>query len=145
MYKEIYPPMHTAEHILNQTMVRFFNSGRCFSAHIEKKKSKCDYHFDHALKSEEIKKIENQVNKIIGDNLPISEEFISIEEAKQRFNLDRIPEGVILDKVRIIKVGDYDAVPCIGPHVATTKEVGQFRIISSDWTDGVLRIRYKLN
>lgn len=35
--------MHTAEHLLNQTMVRLFNKGRAFSSHIEKKKSKCDY------------------------------------------------------------------------------------------------------
>ena len=34
--KQEYPPMHTAEHILNGTMVRMFGCGRSFSAHIEK-------------------------------------------------------------------------------------------------------------
>ena len=48
------PRMHTAEHILNQTMVRMFDRGRSFSSHIEKKKSKCDYHFDRNLTSEEV-------------------------------------------------------------------------------------------
>ena len=39
------PYMHTVEHVLNQTMVRQFNVERAFSSHLEKKKSKCDYHF----------------------------------------------------------------------------------------------------
>jgi len=37
--KTIDPRMHTAEHILNQTVVRVLGCERCFSAHIEKKKS----------------------------------------------------------------------------------------------------------
>ena len=42
--KKLYnEPMHTCEHILNQTMVRMFGCGRSMNAHIEKKKSKCDY------------------------------------------------------------------------------------------------------
>ena len=45
MSKEIDPRMHSAEHVLNQTMVRMFGTGRAFSAHIEARKSKCDYRF----------------------------------------------------------------------------------------------------
>jgi hypothetical protein len=44
--KQEYPPMHTAEHILNQTMVRMFGCPRSRNAHIERKKSKCDYLLD---------------------------------------------------------------------------------------------------
>ena len=44
--KEEYPPMHTAEHILNGTMVRMFGCTRSRNAHIERKKSKCDYLLD---------------------------------------------------------------------------------------------------
>ena len=44
--KEEYPPMHTAEHILNGTMVRLFGCPRSRNAHIERKKSKCDYLLD---------------------------------------------------------------------------------------------------
>lgn len=33
-------PMHTTEHIINQTMIRLFGCGRSVSAHIERKKSK---------------------------------------------------------------------------------------------------------
>jgi Ser-tRNA(Ala) deacylase AlaX len=137
------PRMHSAEHILNQTMVRMFKCGRSFRAHIEKKKSKCDYHFDRALTEKEIKDIESKVNRVIESDLPVREEFLTKEDAEARYNLERLPEGTG-DRIRIIKVGDYDACPCIGPHVSTTREIGGFRILSSSFEDGVLRIRFKL-
>lgn len=136
-------PMHTAEHILNQTMVRLLGTERCFSAHIEKKKSKCDYHFDRALTVEEIKRIEDQVNDIISADLPVREEIIPLAEAQNNYKLKFTPNEND-NTVRMIRIGEYDAAPCLGPHVSSTREVGVFRIISSDWNEGVLRIRYKL-
>jgi misacylated tRNA(Ala) deacylase len=137
------PRMHSAEHILNQTMVRMFNCGRCFRAHIEKKKSKCDYHFDRPLTGEELDRIESKVNQVIKSDLPVREEFLGREEAQVQYNLERLPEDTG-DRIRIIRVGDYDACPCIGPHVKSTGEIGGFRILSSSFEDGVLRIRFKL-
>ncbi len=134
--------MHTAEHILNQTMVRLFDCGRCISAHIEKKKSKCDYQFDRALTEKEIQDIEMRVNEIIQANLPLTEEWLSKDEAARRFKLDRVPDDVG-QTIRIVKVGDYDACPCIGPHVASTMEIGRFRITTTSYENGVLRIRFK--
>lgn len=135
--------MHSAEHILNQTMVRMFDCGRCFSAHIEKKKSKCDYHFERRLKEEEIEEIQEKVNAVVQGDLPVIEKFITRDEAQKDYSLDRLPIEAG-DDIRIIKVGDYDACPCIGPHVASTKEIGRFRIVSSSFDDDVLRIRFKL-
>ena len=137
------PRMHSAEHLLNQTMVRMFNCGRSFRAHIEKKKSKCDYRFDRPLTDEEIGAIQSKVNEVIESDQPVQEEFLSREEAQARFNLDRLPEETG-DRIRIIRVGDYDACPCIGPHVNSTREIGGFRILSSSFEDGILRIRFKL-
>ena len=143
MSKEYPQEMHTAEHILNQTMVRMFGCGRSFSNHIEKRKSKCDYHFDRNLSNEEIAKIQDQVNKIIEGNYEVNEEFIPRAEASKEFDLDRLPDAVG-EIIRIIKVGDYDACPCIGQHVKNTSEIGVFRIISTGYGDGVLRIRFKV-
>jgi misacylated tRNA(Ala) deacylase len=144
MEKEIDPKMHTAEHILNQTMVRMFGCGRCFSAHIEKKKSKCDYRFDRNLRDEELREIEKTVNNVIAGDFPVTEEYLTREEAASRFVLDRLPQDAG-DKIRIIKVGDYDACPCVGPHVRSSGQLGAFRMISSSFEDGVLRIRYRLS
>ena len=143
MSKSYDPRMHSAEHILNQTMVRMFNRGRSFSAHIEKKKSKCDYHFDRNLTPQELDALEKKVNEIINADMKVTEEFISREEAEKKFNLERLP-GEAGDNIRIIKVGNYDACPCIGMHISSTREISGFKIISSSYEDGVLRIRFKL-
>lgn len=143
MAKNYDPKMHTAEHILNQTMVRLFNKGRSFSAHLEKKKSKCDYKFDRNLNDGEIIDIEKRVNEQIKKNLSVYEEYLNYEEAEKKVSLDKLPDNKS-EKIRIVKVGDYDECPCIGEHVANTREIGTFKIISTDHNDGVLRIRFKL-
>jgi len=137
------PRMHTAEHLLNQTMVRMFGCGRAFSSHIEKKKSKCDYRFSRPLTEEETAELERQVNAVIASNLPVREVFYSREDAAV-LDLARLPEGAAGDGLRVILIGDYDACPCIGPHVNSTGEIGGFRIVSSSFEDGVLRVRFKL-
>jgi Ser-tRNA(Ala) deacylase AlaX len=124
-------------------MVRLFNSGRSFSAHIEKKKSKCDYHFSRNLTPEEILVIEQQVNEIILADLNISEKFLTREEAQLNFNLQRLPEDAG-NEIRIINIGDYDSCPCSGVHVKSTGEIGGFSIISSDFNGSILRVRFKL-
>ena len=143
MGKDYDPRMHSAEHILNQTMVRLFNRGRSFSTHIEKKKSKCDYHFERPLTPEEVADIERRVNAVIRTEAAVTEEFLPRDEAAKMFNLDRLPEGSG-DSVRIIRIGDYDACPCIGQHVRSTTEIGEFRIISTAYENGVLRVRFRL-
>lgn len=142
--KQYYPPMHTAEHILNQTMVRLYGKGRSFSNHIEKKKSKCDYkNFTSNLSEDELIKIESLVNTEIEKNHYVSEEFIDRNEAEQKFNLANLPAEAE-DKIRIIRIGDYDACPCSGIHVKNTSEIGKFKIVSSSFENDILRIRFKL-
>ncbi len=137
--------MHTAEHLLNQTVVRVLGCGRAFSSHIEKKKSKCDYRFQRDLAAEERIEIERRVNEAIKANLPVREDFVPRSEAEKSLDLGRLPEGAAGDTLRVIRIGDYDACPCIGPHAASTAELGIFRIISTGFADGVLRIRFKLD
>ena len=136
-------PMHTAEHILNQTMVRLFRCGRAVSAHIERKKSKCDYLLEQKPTAEQIQEIENKVNDIISQNLPVSVEYLMREDAEKMFDLSRLPKDVA-QTLRIVKIGDYDACPCIGVHVNNTSEIGRFNIVSSDFFDARLRIRFNL-
>ncbi len=141
--KQYHPQMHSAEHILNQTMLRMFNCGRSFSNHIEKKKSKCDYHFERDLTGTELEEIERRVNEVIQNDLKVIEEFISKDDAGKEYNLAKLPDDAG-DTIRIIKIGDYDACPCSGLHVSHTKEIGRFKIISTGFNDGKLRVRFKL-
>jgi alanyl-tRNA synthetase len=143
MKKQIDPRMHSAEHILNQTMDRMFNCGRCFNAHIEKKKSKCDYHFERPLTQQELEKIQTRVNRIIKDDLKVTEEYLSKADAVSKYNTGKLPEDTG-DTIRIVHIGDYDACPCSGLHVESTGAIKGFHITSTSFDDNVLRIRYKL-
>ena len=135
--------MHSAEHILNQTMDRIFKCGRCFNAHIEKKKSKCDYRFDRELTQRELEEIQTRVNQVIADDLPVTEEHISRAEAQRNYNTDKLPKNAG-DTIRIIHIGGYDACPCIGSHVESTAEIPGFKITTASFDNNVLRIRFKL-
>lgn len=142
--KKYNPKMHTAEHILNQTMHRKFQCGRCFRAHIESKKSKCDYKFFRLLTDKEIEEIENQVNSIIKQDLPVKTYFLSLDKAKDIVDLSKLPKDLKVEKIRIVQIGDYDVAACIGEHVNSTKEIGKFKITSVSFDKEVLRIRFKL-
>jgi len=141
--KQEYEPAHTAEHLLNQTMVRMFGCERSKNAHIERKKSKINYNLTECPTAEQIAGIEAKMNELIAHDLPVTYEYVT---------RDNIPEGVVLDKLpedasetlRIVRIGDYDICPCIGSHVKSTKEIGQFKITSTSYKDGSFRIVYKV-
>ena len=143
--KQEYPPMHTAEHLLNATMVKTFGCPRSRNAHIERKKSKCDYILSSSPTAEQIQAIENKVNEVINQNLPVTIEFMTHEQAKNIVDLSKLPEDAS-ETLRIIRIGDYDACACIGAHVSHTSEVGIFKIISYDYDEArqTLRLRFKL-
>ena len=131
--KQEYPPMHTAEHILNQTMVRMFGCPRSKNAHIEKKKSKCDYELPEAPTAEMMMEIERRINEVIDQHLPISIEFMSKSEAEQLVDLSKLPDEAS-ETLRIVRIGDYDACACIGAHVNNTSEIGHFKMLTYDYT-----------
>ena len=142
--KDEYPPMHTTEHILNQTMIRMFGCQRSMNAHIERKKSKCDYDLAAPPTAAEIAELERRVNEVIASGLPVATEFLPREKAAALVDLRKLPAEAS-DTLRIVHVGDYDACACIGAHVANTREIGgRFKIISSDYAEGKWRVRFKL-
>ena len=138
-------PMHTAEHLLNATMVKTFRCLRSRNAHIERKKSKCDNIHSVCPTEAEIQMIEDKVNAAIDQNLPVTVEFMTHEEAKDIVDLSKLPADAS-ETLRIIRIGDYDACACIGLHVSNTSEIGTFKIISHDYDEErqVLRLRFKL-
>ena len=142
--KNEYPPMHTAEHLLNGEIARRYKCGRAFSSHIERKKSKLDYHMSSQLTDEKIRSLEDYINGIVKQDVEVTEEYISQEEAINRLDMSRLPENAS-DTVRVIKVGDYDECLCAGIHVKRTSEIGNFRITSTRYQDGVQRIVFKLD
>ena len=141
--KDYCGPMHTCEHILNQTMVRMFGCGRSVNAHIERKKSKCDYLLSQAPTEEQLAEITRKVNEVIDSHLPVYEELMSREEAAKIADLSKLPADAS-ETLRVIRVGNYDACACSGQHVDNTTELGRFEIISHDFENGRWRVRFKL-
>lgn len=142
--KDEHRPSHTAEHLLNQTMVRMFGCERSRNAHIERKKSKINYELATCPTAEQIAEVERTMNELITQDLPVTYEFVT---------RDNIPEGVTLAKLpeddsetlRLVRIGNYDICACIGQHVASTREIGSFRITSTSYAEGSFRIVFKVS
>lgn len=141
--KAEWEPAHSAEHILNQTMVRMFGCPRSRNAHIERKKSKCDYILDACPMDEQVAAIEAKVNEVIAECIPVTIEYMTREQAAGIVDLSKLPEDVS-ETLRIVRIGDYDACACIGAHVKNTSEIGAFKILSHDFNDGIWRVRWKV-
>ena len=141
--KSEYPPMHTAEHLLNQTMCRMFGCERSRDTHIERKKSKINIILQERPTDKQIADIEEKINKLIAEDLPVTYEFVDREHIPAGVKLDRLPEDAS-ETIRIVRIGNYDVCPCIGAHVASTAEIGSFRITSTSYNDTSFRIVYKL-
>lgn len=141
--KSEYPPMHTAEHLLNQTMCRMFGCERSRDTHIERKKSKINFILQERPTDKQIADIEEKINKLIAEDLTVTYEFVDREHIPAGVKLDRLPEDAS-ETIRIVRIGNYDVCPCIGAHVASTAEIGSFRITSTSYNDTSFRIVYKL-
>lgn len=143
--KEEFPPAHTAEHLLNQTMIRMFGCERSTNAHIERKKSKISYVLDHKPSRHEERDIERKMNELIDEDLPVSFEFVNRDNVPEGVSLDRLPEDAS-ETLRLVRIGDYDICPCIGKHVRFTSQIGRFEILGTNWDEEkhTFRIRFKI-
>lgn len=138
-----YEPAHSCEHLLNATMVKMFGCPRSRNAHVEKKKSKCDYILETEPTPDQVTQIEAIVNKEISKHHEVTIEFMPREQAAAIVDLSKLPEDAS-DTLRIVRIGDYDACACIGAHVKNTSEIGTFKIISHSYAEGIWRLRWKV-
>lgn len=143
--KEEYPPAHTAEHLLNQTMIRLFGCERSFNAHIERKKSKMTFRLDHKPSRQEEREIEREMQRLIDEDLPVTFEFVKQDELPEGVSLDRLPEDAS-ETIRLVRIGDYDVCPCIGKHVRSTSQIGRFEMLGTNWDEHekTFRVRFKV-
>lgn len=143
--KDEFPPAHTAEHLLNQVMIRMFGCERSRNAHIERKKSKISYHLDHKPSRQEEKAIGDKMNELIEDDLPVTYEDVDRNHVPEGINLDRLPEDAS-QTIRLVRIGDFDICPCIGKHVRSTSQIGRFEILGTNWDEQshTFRIRFKV-
>ncbi len=143
--KEEFPPAHTAEHLLNQVMIRMFDCERSYNAHIERKKSKMSFLLDHKPTRQEEKEIEREMQRLIDEDLPVTFEFVSHDSVPDGVRLDRLPDDAS-DTIRLVRIGDFDVCPCIGKHVRSTSQIGHFEMLGTNWDEHErsFRIRFKI-
>jgi len=143
--KEEFPPAHTAEHLLNQLMMRMFGCERSRNAHIERKKSKISYTLDHKPDRKEEKEIERQMNELISADMPVTFEYVDRDHIPAGVSLDKLPEDAS-ETLRLVRIGDFDVCPCIGKHVRSTAQIGRFELLGTNWDEDShsFRIRFKI-
>lgn len=143
--KEEFPPAHTAEHLLNQLMVRMFGTERSNNAHIERKKSKISYVLDHKPTRKEENAIEKEMNRLIAEDMSVSYEVVDKAHLPSEIDASRLPNETS-DAIRLVRIGDYDICPCIGKHVRSTAQIGTFHLLGTNWdeTTHTFRIRFKV-
>ncbi len=143
--KDEFPPAHTAEHLLNQTMVRMFGCERSSNAHVERKKSKISYILDRKPDRKQEKEIERRMNELIELDMPVTYEFVDRDDLPEEIDLSRLPDDAS-QTIRIVRIGDYDVCPCIGKHVRSTSQIGRFEMLGTNWDEHSrsFRIRFKV-
>jgi len=138
--------LHTATHLLNEALRKVISKDIIQKgSNITPERLRFDFNFDRKLTKEEIKKIEDLVNKKIKEAIPIEKEEMSLEEAKKR-NAQGVFEHKYAEKISVYKVGDFSIEICGGPHVKNTKELGKFKIKKEESSAaGIRRIKAVLS
>lgn len=143
--KDEFAPAHTAEHLLNQTMIRMFGCKRSTNAHVERKKSKITYILDHKPSKKDEKEIERRMNELIEEDLPVKYKFVTRQDIPDNVELTNLPDDAS-ETIRLVYIGDYDVCPCIGKHVRSTSQIGRFELLGTNWDEQThsFRVRYKV-
>mgnify|MGYP006378556631 FL=1 len=143
--KEEFPPAHTAEHLLNQVMIRIFGCKRSYNAHVERKKSKMSFYLANKPSRHDEKLIEVTMNNMIAEDLPVTYEYVERNSLPDDVSIDRLPDDAS-DTIRLVRIGNYDVCPCIGKHVRSTSQIGRFELLGTNWDEEKrsFRVRFKV-
>lgn len=143
--KEEFPPAHTAEHLLNQVMIRIFGCKRSYNAHVERKKSKMSFYLANKPSRHDEKLIEVTMNNMIAEDLPVTYEYVDRNSLPDDVSIDRLPDDAS-DTIRLVRIGNYDVCSCIGKHVRSTSQIGRFELLGTNWDEQKrsFRVRFKV-
>ena len=135
--------LHTAAHLLLAALIKVLDDKNIKQrgSNINPERLRLDFEFPRKLTPEEIKEIENLVNKQIKKEIKITRKEMSPEEAKKQG-----AQGIFTHKygdiVSVYTIGNFSKEICTGPHVNSTKELGKFKIIKeTSSSSGVRRIK----
>jgi len=135
--------LHTATHLLNEAIRKVLKNNKIVQkgSNITPERLRFDFNFDRKLTDEEIKNIEDLVNKKIKEGKDVKRVEMTLEEAKKK-HAQGVFEHKYSDRVSVYSVGDFSIEICGGPHVKNTKELGKFKITKEESSAaGIRRIK----
>jgi alanyl-tRNA synthetase len=134
--------LHTATHLLNEALRRALGKEITQKgSNITQKRLRFDFNFDRKLTDQEKKEVEEIVNGMINEALPVKRIETTLDKAI-RMGSQAVFEQKYGEKVTVYSIGDFSNELCSGPHVENTGELGRFKIIKEEGISaGVRRIR----
>jgi alanyl-tRNA synthetase len=123
---------HTATHLLHAALrLRLGTHVRQAGSYVGPDKLRFDFTHASALTGEELRDIEDQVNRWILEDQPVRALTTTLAEARRLGAMALFGEKYG-DVVRMVEVGDgsFSRELCGGTHVHSTAEVGVFRVTS---------------
>lgn len=139
---EVETKYHTATHLLNAALKQIISKDvHQRGSNITVERMRFDFNCDHKLTDEEKQKVEDLVNEWIKQEIPVTVEEMSKQEA-----IDSGAECMFIEKypdvVTVYTIGNVSKELCGGPHVQNTKELGHFKIKKEEASSaGVRRIK----
>jgi len=152
-HSEVVTKLHTATHLLHQALREILGDYiKQSGSNITSKRLRFDFTHSKKLTPEEIKKVEKMVNEKIKQNLKVSWETMTLDQAKKDGALAFF-EKKYEEKVKVYLIGDpvkdrqiFSKEVCAGPHVDFTRVLGRFRIVKEESAGtGIRRIYGMLN
>lgn len=120
---------HTGQHILSAILKRMYNSDTT-GFQIFPEYNKIEINFDEELTWEHILAAELEANEVVWANIPVEiEEYEKLPKEVRSALRKSLPED-ISGKIRVVKIGDVDLIPCGGTHVKNTGEVGFIKVLN---------------
>ncbi|MGN1091112.1 MAG: alanine--tRNA ligase [Alphaproteobacteria bacterium] len=135
---------HTATHILQAVLRRDIDPNICQKgSNLTAERMRFDFSFSRKLTPEELKQVEDDVNAIISQNLPVKMQEMTLAEAQAAGAMGLFANKYDAQKVKVYTVGDNVSKEiCGGPHVENTSVMGHFRILKEEASSaGVRRIK----
>ncbi len=137
---------HTATHLLHQALQDVLGKGAVQKgSNITPERLRFDFSYPEKLTPEEVARVVDIVNEKIKADLPVTQEEMSVDEARRQSALGLFGERYG-ERVKVYKIGDYSIEICGGPHVERTGALGTFAIQKEESAGaGVRRIRAVLH